>query len=54
MESVSSILHIGATLDWEIHQLIIKTAFLHGDLKEELCMEQPEGQKEPGKEDWVC
>ena len=32
----------------------MKTAFLHGDLKEEIYMQQPEGFKEPGKEDYVC
>ena len=45
MESMRAILHIGASLDWEIHQLDIKTAFLHGDLEEEVYMEQPEGMK---------
>jgi hypothetical protein len=54
MESMHSILHIGAVLDWEMHQLDVKTAFLHGDLEEEVYMEQSEGRKEPGKEDWVC
>ena len=54
MESTRAILHIGASLDWEIHQMDIKTAFLHGNLKEEVYMEQPEGMKEPGKESWVC
>ena len=54
LESMCAILHIGANLDWEIHQMDIKTAFLHGDLKEEIYMEQPEGAKECGKEDWVC
>ena len=29
-------------------------AFLHRDLKEEIYMHQPEGRKEPGKEEWVC
>jgi len=53
MESMRTILHIGATLDWEINQLDIKTAFLNGDLEEEVYMEQPEGWKEAGKEDWV-
>jgi len=54
MESTRVLLHIGASLDWEIHQMDVKTAFLHGDLEEEVYMEQPEGMKERGKEDWVC
>ena len=32
----------------------MKTAFLHGDLEEELYMEQPEGFKVKGKENLVC
>ena len=54
MESTWVLLHIGASLDWEIHQMDIRTAFLHGDLEEEVYMEQPKGMKEPGKEMWVC
>src|SRR6266481_199021 len=52
MESTRTILHIGMSLDWEIHQMDVKTAFLHGELEEEVYMEQPEGMKEPGKECW--
>ena len=54
LESMRAILHIGAAMNWDIHQMDIKTAFLHGDLKEAIYMEQPEGGKEEGKEDWVC
>ncbi|HEV7736056.1 MAG TPA: reverse transcriptase domain-containing protein, partial [Chlamydiales bacterium] len=54
MESMRTLLHVGAIQDWEIHQMDVKTAFLHGELEEELFMEQPEGMKEPGKEDWVA
>ena len=43
LESTRTILHIGASLNWEIHQMDIKTAFLHGDLEEEVYMEQSEG-----------
>ena len=54
MESVRMVLHIGAAMDWDIHQMDIKTAFLHGKLEEEVYMEQPEGCAEKGKENWVC
>src|SRR5882724_3380505 len=42
------ILGLGDTPDG--HQM----AFLHDNLEEEVFMEQPEGIKEPSKEDWVC
>jgi hypothetical protein len=32
----------------------VKTAFLHGDLEEDIYMDQPEGFIVPGKEDYVC
>jgi hypothetical protein len=32
----------------------VKTAFLHGDLEEEIYMDQPEGFIEPGKENFIC
>jgi hypothetical protein len=37
------LLSYGAAMDYEIHQADIKTAFLHGDLEEEVYMEQPPG-----------
>ena len=53
MESMWAVLHIGATLDWDIHQIDIKMAFLHSNLAEEVYMVQLMGGKEPRKEDWV-
>jgi hypothetical protein len=55
LESFRTLLHIGASLDWDIQQYDIKTAFLHGVLpsSETMFMEQPPGFEAPGKEDWV-
>ena len=43
-----------ASMNLEIEQLDVKTAFLHGDLEEEIYMEQPKGFTIKGKEHLVC
>ena len=39
MNSIRTILSIADSLDLEVEQLDVKTAFLHGDLEEEIYME---------------
>ncbi|KAL9260027.1 Retrovirus-related Pol polyprotein from transposon TNT 1-94-like protein [Drosera capensis] len=41
-------------MDLEIEQFDVKTTFLHGDLEEEIYMEQPEELQVEGKENLVC
>ncbi|CAM8953940.1 unnamed protein product [Rhodiola kirilowii] len=48
--SIRMIIVIAALHNLEIHQMDVKTAFLNGDLEEEIYMEQPEGCKVPGQE----
>ncbi|GJS79307.1 zinc finger, CCHC-type containing protein [Tanacetum coccineum] len=43
METIRLLLAIAANNKWEVHHLDVKSAFLHGDLKEEVYVTQPEG-----------
>ena len=52
--SIRSVLAIANQLDLELHQVDVQTAFLNGELEEEIYMSQPEGYKEKGKENYVC
>jgi ATP-binding cassette subfamily B (MDR/TAP) protein 1 len=54
MTSIRVILGLVASMDLELEQMDVKTAFLHGNLDEEIYMEQPEGFKVQGKEHLVC
>ena len=53
MCSIRVILGLAGSMNLELEQLDVKTTFLHGDLDEEIFMEQPEGFKVKGKENIV-
>ncbi|GKA43986.1 retrotransposon protein, putative, ty1-copia subclass [Tanacetum coccineum] len=52
--SIHTLLSIVAMHDYELEQLDVKTTFLHGELEEDIYMEQPEGFVIPRKENLVC
>lgn len=54
MTTIRLVLSIVAAEGLHLEQLDVKTAFLHGDLDEDIYMAQPEGFQVAGKEDWVC
>ena len=47
------VISLAASRGWKIHHLDVKTAFLHGELKEEVYVSQPEGFEIKGKEEKV-
>lgn len=51
--SIRVLLAIATEKGYDVHQMDVKTAFLNGDLEEEIFMEQPEGVVEKGKEHLV-
>ena len=53
-DSFRLIMTLVAHFDLELHQMNVKSAFLIGDLSEEVYMLQPEGFKANGKENMVC
>ena len=43
INTIRILISLVVNLDWPLNQYDIKNAFLHGDLKEEICMEIPSG-----------
>eukprot|EP00253_Pinus_taeda_P022748 PITA_22748 len=54
MTSIRTILSLVAVEDLHLEQLDLKTTFLHGDLEEEIYMQQPQVYEVKGKEKLVC
>ncbi|KAG8474867.1 hypothetical protein CXB51_031602 [Gossypium anomalum] len=52
--SIRALLGIVTMHDLKLEQLDVKTAFLYGELEEDIYMQQPEGFTVSKKEDYVC
>ena len=52
--SIRSLLAVANVCDWEIHQMDVKTAFLQGELEEEIYLKQPDGFIDKDQPDHVC
>ena len=52
--SIRSVLAIANQLDLDVHQMDVKTAFLNGNLEEEIFMKQPEGFADKKHPNMVC
>ena len=52
--SIRLLIAIAAIFYLKIHQMDVKIAFLNGNLKEEIYIDQPKGFVEPGQESKVC
>ena len=53
IETIRLLVNLAATHGWEVHHLDVKTAFLHGELKETVYVTQPEGFEKKGEENKV-
>eukprot|EP00253_Pinus_taeda_P012398 PITA_12398 len=52
--TIRTLFALAAQNGWKVHQMDVKTAFLNGDLKENVFMSQPEGFVVKGHEHKVC
>ncbi|WOG94987.1 hypothetical protein DCAR_0314288 [Daucus carota subsp. sativus] len=52
--TIRTVLSLSLSNGWSIHQLDVKNAFLHGDLKETIYMHQPLGYRDRAHPDYVC
>ena len=54
MTSIRTILSLVVVEYLNLEHLDVKTTFIHGDLEEEIYMQQPQGYEIKGKDNLVC
>lgn len=54
LPTIRVLLALAAAYRFYVHQMDVKTAFLNGDLEEEIYMQQPEGFVVEAQESKVC
>ena len=54
MITVRAIIAMAVVKGWFLHQMDVKDVFLHGDLREEVYMEQPSGYVDQTHPNLVC
>ena len=53
-ESIRTVIALASKNGLSLHQMDVQTAFLNGELEEDIYMRQPDGFIEKGKENFVC
>lgn len=54
MATIRAVIALAASKGWIVHQMDVKNAFLHGNLHEEVNMDQPLGFEDLDHSNLVC